>query len=310
MKHKDFKSALEFLVDYGFEYCYDSATGKRNCYKNRFGEIVLDYKRIDPNYWVPEICVEINYWKTVIDVEKEYKKIKAKNPDFKVILGNEIYLCRNGLTWDNFVKGEDQYFHFILLAVDDIGHQQIREISTRAWMRSYLTGKMRRVPTYYSDIEEIIGQNPGHVIGTTACLGGFLGSIIMAMDATQNANYEVVIERWLKKMLGIFGVGYFYLEMQPSASKEQTLVNGKILELSKKHDIPYIISTDSHYLKKEDAPLHSAFIKSQDGDREVESFYATTYLMGTEELESYMSNLGRLDFEYAYENIRKIKNII
>ena len=154
-----------------------------------------------------------------LKVEKEYKKIKAKNPDFKVILGNEIYLCRNGLTWDNFVKGEDQYFHFILLAVDDIGHQQIREISTRAWMRSYLTGKMRRVPTYYSDIEEIIGQNPGHVIGTTACLGGFLGSIIMAMDATQNANYEVVIERWLKKMLGIFGVGYFYLEMQPSASK-------------------------------------------------------------------------------------------
>ena len=244
-----------------------------------------------------------------LKVEKEYKKIKAKNPDFKVILGNEIYLCRNGLTWDNFVKGEDQYFHFILLAVDAIGHQQIREISTRAWMRSYLTGKMRRVPTYYSDIEEIIGQNPGHVIGTTACLGGFLGSIIMAMDATQNANYEVVIERWLKKMLGIFGAGYFYLEMQPSASKEQTLVNGKILELSKKYDIPYIISTDSHYLKKEDAPLHSAFIKSQDGDREVESFYATTYLMGTEELESYMSNLGRLDFEYAYENIRKIKNM-
>ena len=28
-----------------------------------------------------------------IKVEKEYKKIKANNPDFKVILGNEIYLC-------------------------------------------------------------------------------------------------------------------------------------------------------------------------------------------------------------------------
>lgn len=28
MKHKDFKSSLEFLLDYGFEYTYDSETGK------------------------------------------------------------------------------------------------------------------------------------------------------------------------------------------------------------------------------------------------------------------------------------------
>lgn len=87
MKHKDFKSALEFLVDYGFEYCYDSATGKRNCYKNRFGEIVLDYKRIDPNYWVPQICTEINYWKQVIDIEKKYSALGKK----RCLLSNLIH---------------------------------------------------------------------------------------------------------------------------------------------------------------------------------------------------------------------------
>ena len=244
-----------------------------------------------------------------LKIEREYAKIKTKYPNLKVIRGNEIYLCRNGLSWDNFQKGIDQYFHFCLYAVDSLGHEQIREISTRAWMRSYMTGKMRRIPTYYADLEDIIKKNPGHVIGTTACLGGFLGSIIMAMDATQNKDYEVVIERWLNKMLGIFGKDYFYLEMQPSASKEQTLVNGKILELSRKYNIPYIITTDSHYLKKEDAPIHSAFLRSQDGDREVDSFYATTYMMGTEELESHITNLEKLDFEYAYDNIRKIKNM-
>ena len=66
------------MIDCGFEYCYDSATGKRECYKNRFGEIVLDSKQLDPNYWKPQICVEINYWKTVIDVEKEYLKLGFK----------------------------------------------------------------------------------------------------------------------------------------------------------------------------------------------------------------------------------------
>lgn len=104
-----------------------------------------------------------------IRAEKYYNKIKEKNPDFKVIRGNEIYLCRNGLNSDNFRVGKDKYYHFILLAKDAIGHQQIREISTRAWMRSYMARGMRRVPTYYQDLIDIIGINPGHVIGSTAC---------------------------------------------------------------------------------------------------------------------------------------------
>ena len=109
-----------------------------------------------------------------IKVQKYYKKVKKNNPDFKVILGNEIYLVRNGLNNDNFISGVDKYYHFILLARDQIGHQQIREISTRAWMRSYMARGMRRVPTYYQDLVDIIHANPGHVIGTTACLGGAL----------------------------------------------------------------------------------------------------------------------------------------
>ena len=104
-----------------------------------------------------------------VKVEKYYNEIKKEYPDFKVILGNEIYLCRDGLNADNFEKGTDKYYHFILLAKDAIGHRQIREISTRAWKRSWMNGKMRRVPTYYQDLIDIIGANPGHVIGSTAC---------------------------------------------------------------------------------------------------------------------------------------------
>lgn len=104
-----------------------------------------------------------------IVAEDYYDKIKEKYPDFKIILGNEIYLVRNDLTADNFIVGKDKYYHFILLAKDAIGHQQIRELSTRAWLRSYVSRNQRRVPTYYRDLEEIIGVNPGHVIASTAC---------------------------------------------------------------------------------------------------------------------------------------------
>jgi DNA polymerase-3 subunit alpha len=77
---------------------------------------------------------------SAIKVEKAAKKIRKEHPNFKVIHGNEIYLCRNGLNAQNFNRDFDRYYHFILLAKDAIGHQQIREISTRAWHRSYMTG--------------------------------------------------------------------------------------------------------------------------------------------------------------------------
>ena len=244
-----------------------------------------------------------------IKIEQYYTKLKKKNPNFKIILGNEIYLCRDGLNGQNFEKGLDKYFHFILLAKNAEGHKQIRELSTRAWERSYVTGKMRRVPTYYQDLIEIIGANPGNVIGSTACLGGFLGTkLLQWRDNGEDFNFYLQIKNWLISIQNIFQKGNFYLELQPSKDKDQIFVNKQIVKLSKELDIPYIITTDSHYLKKEDAFIHKAFLNSQDGDREVDSFYASTYLMGTEEIEDYLNYLTQEELQIAYENILNIKN--
>lgn len=244
----------------------------------------------------------------VIKIEKYYKKIKEKNPNFKVILGNEIYLCRNGLTKENFVKGQDKFYHFVLLAKDQTGHQQIREISTRAWLRSWMTGKMRRVPTYYQDLVEIIGKNPGHVVGSTACLGGALPTQLLKQLATNDILLFEKIKVWIRQMDNIFGHGNFFFELQPSFNQEQIYVNRKLIELSDEFEIPYIITTDSHYLKKEDRNIHKAYLNAQNGDREVDDFYATTYMMNTEELESYMT-LTEEEFQIAYQNILKIKDM-
>ena len=240
-----------------------------------------------------------------IKVEKIYKKIKKDNPNFKVIFGNEIYLCRNGLNANNFDPKQDKYYHFILLAKDAEGHRQIREISTRAWNRSYMARGMRRVPTYYQDLIDIIGANPGHVIGCTACLGGAMGTQILKLPQQKDAALLDKIMDWALRMQDIFGKGNFYFELQPSESHEQTYVNRKLIEFSRGLDIPFVISTDSHYLKKEDAPIHAAYLNAQDGDREVSSFYATTYMMDTEELESHL-DLTIEELEDAYANIRRI----
>ena len=237
-------------------------------------------------------------------------KLQEKYPDIKIILGNEIYLCRNGLNASNYNRENDRYYHFILLAKDTIGLKQIREISTRAWMRSYMTRGMRRVPTYYQDLFDIIGANPGHVIGSTACLGGALPTQLLRYRDTRNAELGRKIGIWIDQMDKLFGRGNFYLEMQPSRNNDQIYVNKQLLELSGITGIPYIITTDSHYLKREDRVVHKAYLNAQNGDREVDDFYATTYMMGTEELESYFKYFDEETLQTAYRNILKIKESI
>ena len=240
-----------------------------------------------------------------VKVEKIYKKIKKDNPEFKVIFGNEIYLCRNGLNASNFDPKQDKYYHFILLAKNEEGHRQIREISTRAWNRSYMARGMRRVPTYYQDLVDVIGANPGHVIGCTACLGGALATQLLKYKTNKDEALYGKIIQWCHQMEHIFGVDNFFLELQPSESYEQTYVNRMLIDIANCFHFNYIITTDSHYLKKEDAAIHAAYLNAQDGDREVASFYATTYMMDTQELESHM-DLTEAELEEAYRNIRRI----
>ena len=171
-------------------------------------------------------------------------------------------------------------------------------------MRSYMARGMRRVPTYYNDLFEIIGADPGHVIGSTACLGGALPTQIL------KGTSEAKLGTWITQLKNLFGEGNFYLEMQPSKNSEQIIVNKRLLDYSKTYDVPYIITTDSHYLKKEDRVVHKAYLNAQNGEREVDEFYATTYMMGTEELESFFKYMTEEQIQAAYQNILKIRDSI
>lgn len=175
-------------------------------------------------------------------------------------------------------------------------------------MRSYVARRMRRVPTYYQDLIDIIGANPGHVIGSTACLGGCLPTQLLR-NRDSGAPSMDLIKRWILQIQAIFGKEDFYFEMQPSFNKDQIYVNHKLVELSEELGIKYIITNDAHYLKKGDRTVHKAFLNSQQGDREVDDFYATTYLMNTEEIEHYMlKEMGEEVLQKAYKTILEIKD--
>ena len=232
------------------------------------------------------------------------KFTKEQQEQFKLILGNEIYLCREGLNAENHIKGE-KFFHLILLALDDKGHEQLRRISSKAWDRSYMKNIMR-TPTYSSDLFDIIDNDKGHIIATTACLGGYCGVKYAEKD------YDS-IDRHLQAMSDLFGAENFFIELQPSWNFDQINYNKYMFD-TYKNMYNFVISTDSHYLKLEDKEVHKVFLNSKSsGDREVDSFYASAYMMGYDEIKEYFcsangSGLSEEEFNIMCENTNKISN--
>ena len=233
-----------------------------------------------------------------IRVQKYWDKIKSANPNFKVALGNEIYLT------DTRDKSQ-KYYHFILIAKDKIGHRQLRELSSIAWLNEY-SDRGERVPTLKSELREVIKKNPGHVIATTACIGGELSTNLLKFKAAtvtgDQAGAEAAFNAaaaFLTDMEDIFHDD-FYIEFAPGCSNEQIIANKGLIAIANKFNIKTVIGCDAHYLKKEDRYVHKAYLNSKDGEREVDAFYEYSYLQSESDI---LENLSQSfdNYEEIYE---------
>ena len=168
-------------------------------------------------------------------------------------------------------------------------------------------GRQIRVPTYYSDLIDIVGNNPGHVIMQQSCLGGKLSQLEVDYVKEPTEEKWEYIKQWVFHIQQICGKENFFLEVQPARSRDQLAVYQATLKLQEETKIPVVISLDAHYLKKEDKEIHHAFLTAQDGDRETEEFYATTYMMSREEIHSIMDKaIGEEKVSEWMNNTKKI----
>ena len=219
-------------------------------------------------------------------------KLQKENPDFKIAIGNEIYLTdvrQNGI----------KYWHQILIAKDAIGHKQLRQLSSIAWMNSYWDRGMERVPTLKSELKEIVMRDPGHLLATSACLGGELSSSIIEMEKarqmednqTATIKYNQIVE-YMQFMDELFGDD-FYVEVAPAASKDQIIANNKLIQIAHVFNKKVVIGDDAHYLKKEDRYIHKAYLNSKGGERETDAFDEYAYLQDEEDLRKNLeSSIG------------------
>lgn len=234
-----------------------------------------------------------------IQIYKEYLKDGKITEDFKVALGNEIYMV-DDKTGENMPYG---YTHFILLAKDKKGHRVIRELSSQAWNNSFHGKGMERVPVSKGQVKKIMKKYKGHVVASTACLGGELAKLVLLLDdaekkgevALANA-YKSKINDFILFCKDVFGEDDFYIELQPSNAREQIVFNMRAMSIAGFYNVKTVFSTDSHFLKKEDRFVHKSFLNSKDGEREVDDFYATAYMMDADEMyDDYFSKYLTLE---------------
>ena len=239
------------------------------------------------------------------------KKIKEKYPNFKIALGNEIYLT------DTRDSGQ-KYYHFLLIAKDSLGAKALKELSTTAWYNSYMDRGMERVPTLKSELREIINKYKGHVIATSACAGGELSTNALYMSKAEKIGdmnsakyYYDNIVNFIEFCTDVFG-NDFYIECAPSNYEEQIVINQRLRKISEAYSIKMTVGTDTHYLTEADRPIHKAYLNSKGGEREVDSFYEFAHLMDSDKVtELLMLSFNDKDFiEQILDNTLEIQGKI
>ena len=237
-----------------------------------------------------------------VRVNKYAQSLYEQYPNFKVALGDEIYLTET--------RDKNQpYYHFLLCAKDAIGHHALREISSIAWIKSYYDRGMQRVPILYSELATIIQKyGRGHLIASTACIGGLLGTQLLNKREAEiignkkgaNNAFDKIIQH-LEFCTEWFG-NDFYLEIAPALYEDQIYVNKKTLQIGELYGIKTTVQDDSHRLTQNDYLAHKALLNSKQGEREdIDNFYKYTYLQPYEDIRKHLEPVG-CDCDVLFRN--------
>ena len=206
--------------------------------------------------------------------------IKKNYPEIKMIYGCELYECED----INIKDKDNKYFHLICLVRNEQGRKDLNKVITKSNFEGF----------YFKPrctIEDIKPYAENFVI-SSACL---------ASKLARESDFEKCVT-YVNQYKEAFP--YFYLEMQSHSHQDQCLYNQKILELSKRTNTPFIITTDSHAPTKEDLYYQDKLIRigrsSSKNDKnaiENSEVYEGCYMQSEEEIHEIM------DIQIGYENV-------
>ena len=176
----------------------------------------------------------------------------------KPIIGCEVYVAPGSRFDREIGKGEDRYYHLVLLAENDKGYHNLMKIVSRGFTEGY----------YYKprvDMEILQEFHEG-IIALSACLAGEV-AVQIRRGFLEEARKAAL------KYQKIFGEDNYFLELQDHGIPEQTIVNTELLKMHQELKIPLVATNDLHYVNAEDAEAHDFLLciqtnkKLKDEDR-------------------------------------------
>lgn len=177
----------------------------------------------------------------------------AEKKGQRAIAGFEAYVVNDHKIKDKSERSSETEMgrqHMVLLAKNNDGYKRLMKICSAGMTDGFY---------YRPRIDDKILEDYGTdgLIGMSACIAGRIAQYILR-DNIEEA------EKWAIYYFKLFKEN-FYLEMQPITSDggRQVKVNKGLIEIHKHTGIPMVITTDFHYLKKEDAVTHDVLLAIQ-----------------------------------------------
>jgi DNA polymerase-3 subunit alpha len=230
----------------------------------------------------------------------------CKNEGIKAITGCEMYVAP-GSRFEKDLGREEKYNHLILLVKDKEGYQNLIKLVSAGFTEGFYSKP--RID------KELLKEHSKGLICLSACLAGEVSKAILEDDIDK----AETIALWYKEL---FGEDY-YLEIQNNGLPEQVMVNQKLIQMSRKLNIPLVATVDSHYLKKEDSFNHEILLCMQTGKRindedrmrfETDEFYikspeemADYFEAVPEAIENTVKIADKCNFEFEF-GVTKLPN--
>ncbi len=185
------------------------------------------------------------------------KKVNGKRkeeglPEFKPIIGCEMYVARRRKTDKVKENGDMSGYHLIVLAKNYQGYKNLIKLVSRAWVDGYYMRPR-------TDREDLERYHEGLIV-CSACIAGEVPRKILKDDL---AGAREAVE-WYHR---VFGEDY-YLELQRHEVKDphiranreafplQQRANKVMLQLAKEYHIKVVCTNDAHFVDKENAEAH------------------------------------------------------
>ena len=215
-----------------------------------------------------------------------YKRLKKEN--IKYIHGCEMYICDD----TNIKDQNNKYYHLVLLCKNETGRINLNKLISISNLSENFYSKPR------IDFEKLKQHKDGLLV-LSACLAGEISKFLLIDD------YEKAKEIALKYK-NEFGNDY-YLEIQARNDNKQIEINKKIIALAKELDISIVVTTDAHFVTKEDKKYHDVYSFNSSYKEEGEG-YIDCYIQSEEEIRNNLAYLDAEIISQAINNTHEIAN--